>query len=137
MRNLRQLFQLKRPAWSLIAGLMLAGLLGGCHTPLIDIKVDVDNTCQTGGNGTRMATPEAGACLFQSYTGAIPTGTICKNAGGIIACPTGATCSSGTGSRKCRTTPGTCDGVSCKTYWLQTGGSSSTTGVCSCPCPQS
>ena len=131
MGTLRQLFKLKGSAWSLLGGFLLAGLLGGCSHPFIDIKVDVDvnSTCASGG-GPRQPLPGAGACSVDG-TGAIPQSptsqTICKNSGGtVINCPPGATCTSG---NKCNTPSGTDNRKACKTIWTQVNG---TSGSCIC-----
>jgi len=127
MQSLRQLFKLKKTACSLISGLMLAGLLGGCK--FIEVSVQVD-TCQS--DGTRMPLPDPGACnVVNPYTGAIPPppATICKNIGGqTIPCPANATCSSGA---KCGDPPGSYNRKTCKTIWTESS-AGSTSGSCLC-----
>jgi len=68
MGTFPQLFKLNGTAWSLIIGLLLAGLLSGCHTPLIDIDVQVTNmagACPPGGGGGGPI-PTAGCSAKQS-----------------------------------------------------------------------
>jgi len=129
MGTLRQLFKLRRTAWSLVGGLLLVGLLGGCSTPFIDIDVSVQvDTCPSGAGGPRQPLPEPGACT-NGGTGSIPPppATICKNASGApMNCPTGATCTSG---YKCGSPPGTENRKTCKTIWTQISG---TSGSCIC-----
>jgi hypothetical protein len=127
MGTLRQLFKFDGTVCILAVGLLL---LGGCTTPLVNVVVQVD-TCQAGG----MRTPlnPAGLCNGVTYTGAIPSGTICKNINGqVITCPANATCSSGA---KCADTPGTCTQTrtACKTIWTESSpGSSSGSCICGC-----
>ena len=132
MRNFRRLFKLKQTAWSLIGGLMLAGLLGGCQTPFIDIKVQVDNmagACPSG--GTRVLNsedpPGIGGCNNGGTGPIVVSNTICKNAsGGTMQCQSSFICSAG---NKCAVPPGTENRKSCKTIWTQTSGNN---GSCSC-----
>ena len=139
MRNLRRLFKLKHTAWSLIGGLMLAGLLGGCQTPFIDIKVQVDNmagTCPSGGT-TRVvdsSIPLDGGCTLG------PILTAPADAYGAHIHPTGGiitdhnhTCTVGNGSRKCASSPGTCNFKACWTRFVPDS-PGALTGKCSCDC---
>ena len=136
MRNLRQIFKSNRTSWSLVGGLLLAGLLGGCSTPFIDISVQVDS-CPSGSTTGDTRIPilprGAGTCFAGvPHTGQIPSGTMCKNTTGqIINCPANAQCSSG--SKKCPNPPGTCGRTAtpCRTTWTQST-SGSTSGTCIC-----
>ena len=130
MRNLRQLFQLKGTTWSLVGGVLLAGLLGGCTTPLIDVKVSVDNTCPTGGSGMRVPIDniEAGACItpFISWSGQSAVGFWDSSTSLQIPIGSTLTCASGV---KCRTTPGNCGiGKPCKSWYRPSN------GQCLCDC---
>jgi hypothetical protein len=134
MGTLRKLFKPKGSAVSLMAGLMLVGLLGACNT----VTVIVDS-CPPGNMRSTIGDPfdgPGGCNPGVPHTGLIPSGTICKNTGGtIITCPAGATCISG--STKCPSPPGTCPGTrkSCKTNWTEsTPGSTSGTCLCGPSC---
>ena len=140
MTTLRQLFKSKGTACSLGVGLLLAGLLGGCQTPFIDIKVQVDNTagaCPSG--GTRIITPPdggMGACSIDPrspYTGPlIPQNyKVCKDFNNnIIAC-TGNEMCTGSNSRVCNDPPGNETRKICKSVWKQSA-AGSMNGTCSC-----
>jgi hypothetical protein len=133
MGTLRQLFNLKETAWSLVGGLLLLGLLGGCE-PFVNVVVQVDNTCQAGGTGSGMGRkiPDAGTCTLG------PVLTAPADAYGAHIYPTGGiitdhthTCNAGT--RKCASSPGTCNFKSCWTrFHPDTPGA--LTGACTCDC---
>jgi hypothetical protein len=137
MRNLRQLFQLKRRAWSLVGGVLLAGLLGGCQTPFIDIKIEVANTCSPG--STRSSIPDdggAGACILNPanpYNGPlIPTNhKVCKDFNNNTVACTGNEMCTGATSRVCNSSPGSENRKTCKSVWKQSA-AGSINGTCTC-----
>ena len=140
MRNFRRLFKLKQTAWSLIGGLMLAGLLGGCQTPFIDIKVQVD-TCPPGGAGRSIPIdpPIVGACTPTPPLTDLTDPNLNNN--GYFNTATKTTlfdhihrCNASTWM--CQSNPGStfCGGINkvCKTRFTPTSGNN---GNCLCGCP--
>ena len=134
MRTFPQVFTFNKAARTLAAGLLLAGLLGGCTTPFVNVVVQVDS-CQAGGPGNPPLPLGPGQCIFASpTTGPIPPppATICKDHNlNVITCPANVTCTSG---------PGRCDanspgkdrsGKICKTIWVQSA-THPTEGACDC-----
>ena len=131
MGTLRQQFKLT--AHSLIAGLILAGLLGGCTEPFVKVTVQVD-TCQAGGMGKQFGPPpEIGACMKNNVTSPIDANVWNNNNAWDMVTNTRITdhshiCSSGF---ICQSSPGSqgCPILSkpCMTKWNN--------GVCSCGCP--
>jgi hypothetical protein len=112
-----------------LLGMLFAIIMQGCANEVV-VK------CGPGMQMAREGSDVVGACNSVSYTGSIPSGTICKNGSTQITCPAGATCNSG--STKCGSSPGSCGGrtstVNCKTIWTQSG-TNGTSGSCSCGCP--
>ena len=132
MRTLRKLFKFKGTACSLTVGLLLAGLLGGCTEPFVNVAVQVDTTCQAGGMGRPIVDPPPpGACTapYVSWAGKSADGFWNSQTGLQIPGGSGLTCASG--SVKCQSTnPGTCTMVPCKSWYRPSNQS------CSCACIQ-
>jgi len=138
MRILRQLFNLKRTACNLVGGLLLVGLLGGC-TPLVNVAVQVDNTCSSGGSPSRsIESPAPGTCSLNPatpYNGPlIPANyKVCKDFNhNTVACTGNEMCTGSTGSRVCNDPPGSELGRKmCKSVWTQSV-AGSMNGTCQC-----
>ncbi len=130
MRTLRKLFKFKGTACSLTVGLLLAGLLGGCTEPFVNVAVQVDTTCQAGGMGRPIGDPPPpGACTapYVSWAGKSADGFWNSQTGLQIPGGSGLTCASG--SVKCQSTnPGTCTMVPCKSWYRPSNQS------CLCDC---
>lgn len=139
----RQVFRLKAIAWST---LLLAGLIGGC-TPLIDIKVEIDNTvstCPSGGRGGGggQELPPGGTCTASTlssstdanlYNNAKNVSTGQPITDHIHMCNTGSgMCGSNPGSKYCPTYPTV---KACKTLFTPDVPPNGLTGTCQCGCP--
>ena len=140
MRNSHQLFKLKGTAWSLVGGLLLAGLLVGCNTPLIDVSVQVDTTCSSGNTpsgGPRtplQQLPKPGACQTKQLTTRTDANEYSNNNAWDLVTNkriTDHTHFCNTNTTKCQSSPGSkvCSGFDkpCMTKW--------TNGSCICGCP--
>jgi len=133
MRTVRQLFKLKRSVYNLVGGFLLAGLLGAC-TPLVNVAVEVDNTCSSGGGGPGRSIEPPGACILNPatpYNGPlIPANyKVCKDFNNnTIACTGNEMC---TGIRVCANSPGSENRKICKSVWKQSA-AGSMNGTCSC-----
>lgn len=130
MGALRQLLKFNGTMRSLGVGLLVAGLLGGCTQPFVNVIVQVDTpSCQAGEGKTIESPPPPGGCN-NGGTGLIVVSpnTICKNASGTpINCQSSFMCSAG---NKCLNgNPGTENRKACKTIWTQTSGNN---GSCTC-----
>jgi len=135
MGTFRQLFKLRRHAWSLAIGLLLVGFLHGCK--LIEVEVQVTNmggACPSGRGGP--VPGPAGACYGTTLssnkdaTGAWHT-TLNRTivAGDNLKCRAGTVmCNSSNPGYKL------CGGVlkQCKTLYTPVD---TTTGNCICDCP--
>lgn len=138
MRTLRQLLSFNRTVWNLGVSLLLAGLLGGCTEPFVNVIVQVD-TCQAGGGKPFGPPPPPGACnptppltaltdpnLFGA--GYYNTATKTKLNDHTHRC--------NTGTWMCQSSPGStlCGGISktCITRFTPTSGNN---GNCTCGCP--
>jgi len=130
MRTLRQLFKFKGTACSLGVGLLVAGLLGGCTTPFVNVVVEVD-TCQAGGTGRSFGPPPPpGACTtpFTPWSGKSADLFWNSQTGQQIPSGSGLTCVSG---MKCAALPGNCGfGKPCKSWYRPSNQS------CLCDCFQ-
>jgi len=137
MGTLRQLLKFNTTLWSLAVGLFLAGLLAGCHTPLVNVEVTVD-TCQAGGMGKPFGEPpeKPGACNVYPAGSTPYTG----DAYGFLKTTDGQPFSQHqncSGGKRCTPgTPGRCDsgpktGFPCAS-WVNPS-----TMTCSCSCPPS
>lgn len=124
---MRPMTEFMKTGWPmLLSGIVVALVLQGCTTPLVDVKV---STC-----AQENATDEEGkgACNVEGVTASIAPEK-CKNSSGqTVACPGGAMCTSGT---KCKSSPGTgCPRYkTCKTI-LQLPAGGGTSGNCYCSC---
>lgn len=141
MRPLRQLLGFNGTVWNLGVSLLLAGLLGGCTEPFVNVIVQVD-TCQAGGMGKPFGpSPEPGACIPTAVL-TVPTDPNKFGAGYYnTATKTILTdhthlCNAGGANKMCQSSPGSnlCGGVSklCKTRFTPTSGNN---GDCICGCP--
>jgi len=141
MRTLGQLFELEGTARNLLGGLLLAGLLGGCGLPLIDIDVQVVNTagaCPSGGTRVGTDLPAGGGCITDpaissptdanKYGNAKDMGTGQPITDHNHMCTSGFICASNPGSKYCPFPTV----KACKTRWYQTSGMN---GTCQCDCP--
>jgi hypothetical protein len=138
MRTSGRLFELKGTAGNLLGGLLLAGLLGGCGLPFIDVDVQVVATaggCPSG--GTRTDIQPGGGCnkeTISSPTDANKYGNAKDTGTGLAITDHSHMCTSGV---ICQSSPGTyyCPFPTlkpCKTLWTQTSGLN---GTCQCGCP--
>jgi len=133
MRSLRQLFKLKKTAWSLIGGLMLIGLLGACT----QVQVTVD-TCPPGATRTSITSiPDAGACTNgpKLLVPADASGAYIANTTNppqqIPLTDHSYTCNAGTW--RCASNPGTCVFKPCWTKFTPDSPGAKT-GACTCEC---
>ena len=128
MGTMRQLFKFNNATRNLVAGLLLAGLLGGCTEPFVKVTVQVD-TCQAGGMGKQIdELPPPGGCItpFISWAGHSADGLWNSSTGLQIPAGSGLTCASGV---KCQATPGSCGiGKPCKSWYRPSNQS------CVCDC---
>lgn len=147
METFQWLITFTRTARSLVAGLLLAGLFGGCGTtPLVNVAVQVD-TCPSGSSrsplpGGGLPGGGLGACSLNPanpYVGPlIPANTtpnppypykVCKDATNkIVSCTGNEQC---TGGRVCNDPPGSENRKTCKSVWTQSA-AGSTNGNCAC-----
>lgn len=138
MRTLRQLFKFMGTACSL--GLLLAGLLGGCHQPFVNVNVQVDvDNCQAG-RGRSIELPAPGACNQTLLTNNTTDPNLYNNAWNMATntamgsdhskrCNTSTwMCQSAPGSKACPIPPNKL----CKTRFTPTSG---IYGNCTCGCP--
>ncbi len=140
MRTSRQLWKFERVACSLAVGFLLAGLLGGCTEPFVNVVVQVD-TCQAGGGRPFGPPPEPGACMKTPVLTA-PTDPNLYNSGyfntatNTILYDHDHRCNAGGTNKMCQSSPGstTCGGIpkQCKTRFTPTSGNN---GNCDCGCP--
>jgi hypothetical protein len=127
-------------ATKLIVGcLLLIGLLQGCTSPFVDVKVKVDS-CPPA--GTRVVTTpsapsdEVGACSLGSVipndtpAHQIPAWHVTLNR--YIEASDNLKCKSTSVMKRCQSSPGTCYGQACKTKFYPNG---TGTGHCYCQCP--
>jgi hypothetical protein len=142
MRTSRQPWKFKRIACSLAVGLLLAGLLGGCTEPFVNVVVQVDTTCQAGGMGRPIGEPPGpGACILTPVLTA-PTDPNLFNTGYFntatktILSDHNHRCNAGGTNKMCQSSPGStmCGGINkiCKTRFTPTSGNN---GNCTCGCP--
>ena len=135
MGTLPQMLKFNGTMWSLGIGLLLAGLLGGCTKPLVNVEVNVD-TCQAGAMGRSIEEPPApGACNLSPILTAPTDANRYNNAWDMVS-NTKITdhthmCNAGGTNRTCSSNPGSqlCGGTYklCITKWNN--------GACSCGCP--
>jgi hypothetical protein len=140
MRNLRQVFNHKGAAWSLVGGLLLAGLLSGCGSgsKFVEVQVQVD-TCPSGGPMRTLS--EGGACRptpqLQDPTNANLYNNAKNTATGLAITDSVHMCNAGT--YMCQSSPGTklCGGTykPCKTLYTPDAPPNGLTGNCQCGCP--
>jgi hypothetical protein len=142
MRTLLQLLDFNGTVWNLGVSLLLAGLLGGCSEPFVNVIVQVD-TCQAGGMGKQFGEPSPpGACQPTAVL-TVPTDPNLFNAGYFntatrtILDDHDHRCNTGGTNKICKSSPGStmCGGVfkTCKTRFTPTSGNN---GTCTCGCPQ-
>lgn len=130
MRTLQQLFKLNRTACNLVGGLLLVGLLGGC-TPLVNVAVQVDTTCSSGGGPGRPLEPPGACSVMNPYSGPLlpQNYKVCKDFNNVtIPCTGNENC---TGPNRCNNSPGNENRKICKTVWKQSA-AGSMNGACTC-----
>lgn len=131
MRNLPQRLNLARTAWSLVGGLLLAGLLTACWEVNTYVKVD---TCPPGATRTPIPPIEGGGCNQG------PVLTSATDAYGAYIANTSPPqpitdhthfCNAGT--NKCASSPGTCQRKPCVVKFTPDS-PGAMTGACICAC---
>lgn len=145
MGTMRKLFCFKWTRSSLLVGIMILGLIGGC-TPLIDIDIVVDNTagnCPSGGRGGGGGPqlPPGGACTTTNLSSAADANRYnnAKNvATGHAITDHSHMCKAGT--VMCASSPGSmaCPYPTykpCKTLYMPDVPPNGLVGTCQCGCP--
>ena len=137
MRTLRQLFKFKGTACSLAVGLLLAGLLGGCGQPFVNVTVQVDN-CQADRGRSIELPPPPGGCNQTLLTNNTTDPNKYNNAWNMATntAMTDNTHRCNTSTWMCQSDPGSklCPATlkPCKTRFTPTSG---IYGNCTCGCP--